>query len=334
MNSSDRAGTRPRYTRRAFLTLASGAAASVAAGACGGGDDASVQVRYGTPGGGTPRPADNGNNTPVPTPTSVPPPEVIISTTTPNQGGTMLVSVVGEISGGVITFLDRAHPLTKGQQSMYAFVGVDAEDPPGEHALRIDFTLTGGSQGTTTEQVSVLSTGWEVDEVTLGPDQTTLLDPKVTEAELAELLSVYGQRSPEKLWSQGWSLPIDGPLTTRFGEQRSYNGGPVSGHHGGTDLGAEMGTPVGCCNSGRVVMARQLQIRGNMVVVDHGGGLFSGYAHLSEFSVAEGQLIGQGETVGLVGSTGLSTGAHLHWEMASAGVLVDALRFTDGTNGF
>jgi murein DD-endopeptidase MepM/ murein hydrolase activator NlpD len=182
--------------------------------------------------------------------------------------------------------------------------------------------------------VTVLPTGWEVDAVTLGPDQTTLLDPKVTEAELAELLDVYGQVSPEKLWSQGWALPIDGPLTTRFGEQRSYNGGPVSGHHGGTDIGGEMGVPVGCCNSGRVVMARQLQIRGNMVVVDHGGGLFSGYAHLSQFSVAEGQLIGRGEPVGLVGSTGLSTGAHLHWEMAAGGVLVDALRFTDGTNGF
>jgi murein DD-endopeptidase MepM/ murein hydrolase activator NlpD len=62
--------------------------------------------------------------------------------------------------------------------------------------------------------------------------------------------------------------------------------------------------------------------------------LFSGYAHLSELSVAEGQLVGQGDRVGLVGSTGLSTGAHLHWEMATGGVLVDALRFTDGTNGF
>ncbi|MGH2609116.1 MAG: M23 family metallopeptidase, partial [Tepidiformaceae bacterium] len=170
--------------------------------------------------------------------------------------------------------------------------------------------------------------------VRLGPSQTALLDPKVTEQELAELMRVYGARSPEKLWSQGWQLPVDGPLTTRFGEQRSYNGGPVTGYHGGTDLGAEMGVPVGSCNSGRVVMARQLQIRGNMVIVDHGGGLFSGYAHLSELAVAEGQLVGQGDRVGLVGSTGLSTGAHLHWEMATGGVLVDALRFTDGTNGF
>jgi murein DD-endopeptidase MepM/ murein hydrolase activator NlpD len=320
------------YTRRRFLVL-SGAAGAFLAG-CGGGDAAQVQVRYGTPTGNSPRAGDNGDGSPVPTGTPIPPPDVIMSTDAPHQGGTVLVSVVGAISGGVITFLDRAYPLTQGQQSLYAFVGVDADDPTGDHALRIDFTLVNGSQGNITEAVRVQPTGWDVDHVQLGPSQTNLLDPKVTEAELAELMAVYSQRSGEKLWSQGWALPIDGPLTTRFGEQRSYNGGPVSGHHGGTDIGAAEGAPVGACNSGRVVMARQLQVRGNMVVVDHGGGLFSGYAHLSQLSVAEGQLVGQGSPVGLVGSTGLSTGAHLHWEMATGGVLVDALRFTDGTNGF
>lgn len=314
--------------------MAGGAAAGAALSACGGGDGAQVEVRYGTPSSGSPAPASNPNGTSTPTPVPIQPPNVIMSTNQPDQGGTMLVSVVGEVTGGVITFLDRVHTLTQGQNSMYAFVGVDVEDPPGEHALRIDFTLQNGSQGNLTETVNVLVTGWTLDHVELGPSQTSLLDPKVTEAELTELMRVYGERSGEKLWSKGWQLPVDGPLTTRFGERRSYNGGPVTGHHSGTDIGAGDGVAVRSCNSGRVVMARQLQVRGNMVIVDHGGGLLSGYAHLREFSVAEGQLVGQGDPVGLVGSTGLSTGAHLHWEIAAGGVLVDALRFTDGTNGF
>jgi hypothetical protein len=192
------------YSRRAFLALSGGAAATAALAACGGGDGtAEVEVRYGTPTGGSPAPASNPNGTPTPTSTPIPPPEVIVSTTTPNQGGSVLVSVVGAISGGVITFLDRAYPLTKGQQSLYAFVSVDVDDPVGEHALRIDFTLASGSQGTTTKAVNVLATGWTVDDVTLGPSQTALLDPKVTEQELTELMRVYGARSPEKLWSQG-----------------------------------------------------------------------------------------------------------------------------------
>lgn len=290
-----------------------------------------MKIRYGTP--SSPQQLVAGA-TATATSTPIPPPEILVSTSSPHQGGTMLVSVVGEIGGGAITFLDRMYPLTRGQNSLYAFVGVDADDPAGEHEMKIDFTLTTGSEGSTVETVTVLSTGWTVDAVTLGPSQTNLLDPKLAEQELAEIRRVYATRTSEKLWSRGWQLPIDGPITTRFGEQRSYNGGPAGGHHGGTDIGAEMGVPVGACNSGRVLMARQLAIRGNMVIVDHGGGLFSGYAHLSEFSVAQGQLVGPGVPVGLVGTTGLSTGAHLHWEMATGGVLVDALRFLDGSNGF
>ena len=123
-------------------------------------------------------------------------------------------------------------------------------------------------------------------------------------------------------------------LSGRFGEQRSFNGGPVGGHHGGTDYAADEGTPVIATSGGRVVVARQLAVRGNMVIIDHGGGVLSGYAHLSTFAVAEGQLVDAGQVIAFVGSTGLSTGAHLHWEMSVHGILVDALRFIDGSNGF
>ncbi len=129
-------------------------------------------------------------------------------------------------------------------------------------------------------------------------------------------------------------MPVEVSFTTRFGGQRSYNGSPPAGHHGGTDIGADTGTPVAATNTGRVVLARQLRLRGNMVIIDHGGGLFSGYAHMSSFAVAEGQLVQQGDIIGYVGTTGLSTGPHLHWEISTNGVLLDAVRFLDGTNGF
>ena len=83
-----------------------------------------------------------------------------------------------------------------------------------------------------------------------------------------------------------------------------------------------------------MVLARQMALRGNFVVIDHGGGVLSGYGHLSQFSVVEGQAVEPGDVIGLVGNTGLSTGAHLHWEMSVDGVMVDALRFFDGSNGF
>jgi murein DD-endopeptidase MepM/ murein hydrolase activator NlpD len=83
-----------------------------------------------------------------------------------------------------------------------------------------------------------------------------------------------------------------------------------------------------------VAMVRQLNLRGNMIIIDHGGGLFSGYAHLSSFAVAEGQTVAAGDVIGAVGNTGLSTGSHLHWEMSVGGILVDGLRFADGSDGF
>ena len=80
--------------------------------------------------------------------------------------------------------------------------------------------------------------------------------------------------------------------------------------------------------TGTVVLAEPLQVRGQVVILDHGLGVFTGFWHLSRIDVAEGQLVGRGEVIGLVGNTGLSTGPHLHWEMRVLGVPVDPLQWT------
>jgi murein DD-endopeptidase MepM/ murein hydrolase activator NlpD len=284
-----------------------------------------------TPGGATP---GNGGS-PAATGTAIAPPELVLSTTQAFQAGAVLVSVTGQITGGMATFLGRKYTLTQGSRSMYTFAAVDTEDPVGAQTLKVDVLLPNGTKATLTDTITVIKTAWTVDSIDFTEAQTTdLLDPKVVNDELALLKGVYAKVTPEKLWDSSWQLPVDGPLTARFGEQRSINGGPASGHHGGTDLAAITGTAVVATNRGRVVLAQKLNVRGNMVVIDHGGGLFSGYSHLSTFHVAEGQLVEAGDVIGEVGTTGLSTGPHLHWEMASNGILLDALRFTDGSNGF
>ena len=301
--------------------------------ACGGSSEASngIQVKLVTP----PNPDATPTLAPGETQTPAVPPELVLSTLEVYQAGAALVSVTGDITGGTATFLGRTYKLAKGSQSMFAFVAVDTGDAPGPHPLKVEVTLTSGSKATLQDELTVLATEWTVDSLEFTDQQTTdLLDPKVTADELAMLKRLYSGVTPEKLWTGAWGLPVNGAITARYGEQRSINGSTPSGHHGGTDIGAEMGTPVLSTNSGRVIMARELKVRGNMVVIDHGGGLFSGYSHLSAIHVTEGQMVEAGEHIADVGNTGLSTGAHLHWEMASQGVLLDALRFTDGTNGF
>ena len=268
-------------------------------------------------------------------PTALVAPELVLSTVEVYQAGAVLVSVTGDITGGTASFLGRNFKLAKGAQSMFAFVAVDTGDPVGAAPLKVDVTLTNGSKATLQDTIHVLRTEWTVDSLEFSEEQTqVLLDPKVVADEFAMLRTIYSGVSPQKLWDGPWLLPVPGALTARYGEQRSINGSVPSGHHGGTDFGALEGTQVLATNSGRVVLARQLKVRGNMVVIDHGGGLFSGYAHLNAFHVAEGQRVEAGEHIADSGNTGLSTGAHVHWEMASQGILLDALRFTDGTNGY
>jgi murein DD-endopeptidase MepM/ murein hydrolase activator NlpD len=304
----------------------------LAVAACGDDGDVApaVAVKVNTPlVGATPR-------DPTPDPSiQIEPPELVLSGTEVYQGGALLVSVVGSVEAGSITLFGMKHDLIQGARSKFSFAGVGVEQEPGAYTLDVAFTLTNGTTGALHEEIRVLATGWTVDALTFNPGQEQrFLDAQVISDEESQLRAVYSTDSGTKLWEGPWSLPIDGPLTAHFGEQRSINGGEPTGHHGGTDFGAEPGTPVGATNHGVVVMARQMALRGNFVVIDHGGGVLSGYGHLSQFSVAEGQVVEPGDVIGLVGSTGLSTGAHLHWEMAVDGVLVDALRFFDGSNGF
>jgi hypothetical protein len=318
-----------RTVRRAFLLLLPGL---VLAAACGG-DDAgtpAVAVKVNTPiVSATPR-------DPTPDPSiQIEPPELVLSSSEVYQGGALLVSIVGSVEKGSIRLFGGEHSLIQGARSKFSFAGVPVDQEPGPYALDIEFTLSNGTTGALHEEITVLATDWTVDALTFDPGvEQRFLDAQVISDEESQLREVYSTDSDVKLWDGPWLLPIDGPVTARFGEQRSINGAAPTGHHGGTDFGAEAGAPVGATNHGVVVMARQMALRGNFVVIDHGGGVLSGYGHLSQFSVAEGQVVEPGDTIGLVGSTGLSTGAHLHWEISVDGVLVDALRFFDGTNGF
>ena len=131
------------------------------------------------------------------------------------------------------------------------------------------------------------------------------------------------------LWQGRFALPLAGApaISAPFGGRRSYNGGPAVSYHSGVDYGVGVGTPILSPARGRVVLAEALQVRGSSVIVDHGRGVMSGYWHLSQVDVVGGQMVEPGTVLGLVGGTGLSTGAHLHWEMRVMGIPVDPLQW-------
>ena len=123
----------------------------------------------------------------------------------------------------------------------------------------------------------------------------------------------------EIYFTEPFIQPVEGEITTEFGMKRYVNGEPQS-THAGIDIAAEEGTPVPASNAGRVVFADELQLTGNTVVIEHGSGIKTWYYHMSELTVTEGQMVERGETIGLVGSTGFSTGPHLHFAVTVDGV--------------
>jgi murein DD-endopeptidase MepM/ murein hydrolase activator NlpD len=118
------------------------------------------------------------------------------------------------------------------------------------------------------------------------------------------------------------AVPLDAEPSGRFGDTRVYNG-KTQGVHYGLDLPAPAGTPVGAAGDGEVVLARDCYMSGLTVLIWHGAGIFSASFHLSRMEVAVGQAVRRGQVIGRVGSTGRSTGPHLHWGVKVGGLWVD-----------
>lgn len=120
----------------------------------------------------------------------------------------------------------------------------------------------------------------------------------------------------------GW--PVSGPVTSGFGQRCGSSGCRM---HSGIDIAAAVGTPVGASAAGTVISAGDRGAYGLTVVIDHGDGFATLYAHLSAISVSAGQRVGRGTVVGAVGMTGNSTGPHLHFEIRYGGSPVDPMAY-------
>jgi len=125
--------------------------------------------------------------------------------------------------------------------------------------------------------------------------------------------------------------PYSDCFNSVFGVRRSYNGGVHTSYHTGVDFCGGLGVEIYAPAPGRVVFAGPLEVCGNTTYIDHGWGVYTGYCHQSEIRVQVGDFVEAGQGIGIVGNSGRSTGAHLHWELWVGGVRVDPLEWLSFT---
>jgi murein DD-endopeptidase MepM/ murein hydrolase activator NlpD len=166
---------------------------------------------------------------------------------------------------------------------------------------------------------------WDYQDLTL-TGEAAEIDQQARDEERARLRALWTVVTPVPQWHGPFRLPLDTYLhqSATYGGRRSYNGGPYLTYHEGVDFSAYAGTPVLAPAAGTVVLAELLYVRGGAVIIDHGLGVFSGFYHLSAVHATPGQIVQPGDLLGEVGTTGLSTGNHLHWDLLINGVWVDA----------
>jgi murein DD-endopeptidase MepM/ murein hydrolase activator NlpD len=222
-------------------------------------------------------------------------------------------------------------PLNVTGTRQLALLPVPALLGPGSFPLTITYTAANGMVLAHPQLLAVADGGYDSQVIELPPDRSALLDPTLVTSETEKVAAVWSQIHPELWWRDRFVRPIaeQYQTTSPFGTRRSYNGSPFNSYHAGQDFGAPAGVTVTAPAAGVIALAEPLQVRGNAVIIDHGRGIFTGYWHLSELRVAVGQQVAAGDLIGLVGNTGLSTGAHLHWEMRIYGIAVNPLQFLD-----
>ncbi len=242
------------------------------------------------------------------------------------QGSTTVIKVLAQpgisMSGSLVDHALTFFPQSNGYVSLQ---GIHAMTLPGIYPLVLQGVLSNGEHFAFAQNILVHSADFAYDP-SLTVDPVTV-DPAVTGPENELWASLGAKATPEKLWDGLFTSPVPAQFTncwpSLFGNRRSYNGSTYDYFHAGLDFCGTVGTELYASAIGRVVYTGLLIVRGNVVVIDHGWGVYTAYDHLSKILVQVNDMVQPGQLVGLGGATGRTTGPHLHWEVWAGDVQVN-----------
>ncbi len=220
------------------------------------------------------------------------------------------------------------------QSAIYtAYVPVWYAQNPGEYSIKVKI---GDREYIDSVTVKARKFGEQHMTMSAATASATIGASNANEDYNQKVTPTYSTAEPVRYWEGTFIQPVSGRITTEFGLYRytDYTDGSSRRvtRHTGVDISAVTGTPVPASNAGKVVYAGDVIMTGGTIVVDHGGGLKSYYFHLSSVDCAIGDIVEKGQIIGKVGSTGYSTGAHLHVEFKIGSYSLSPWALWDGTS--
>lgn len=251
------------------------------------------------------------------------------------QGHTSVLRVKApegtEITGSLGDY--QLNFFTRNGETYLALQGLHAKERTGLKQLSISGTLPDGTPFAHTQMIEVYSGNYHFEAIVGVPPQTVGVE--ITEEETLALKEYTDQATGSKYWSGDFFEPVpsylSGAYASYYGGRRSYNGSGYFYFHSGLDYFSLLGGDIYSVAPGKVVFTGSLLLHGNTTLIDHGWGVYTLYAHQSEILVGVGQQVKAGQLIGRVGSTGRSTGPHLHWEVWVGGLQVDPLDWLENT---
>lgn len=256
---------------------------------------------------------------------------ITISPSRFSQGDTVVIrikTVPGvDLEGGFGDF--GLHFFDAGEGDFVAFQGIHAKAEPGIEPLSLAGSLPDGTPLAYQQMVRIHSGNYPYEKLINIPPET--IGEKVSASEQEILTSVVSRFTGQKYWKNGFGSPVPEVLSecwpSLYGNRRSFNGSGFNYFHSGLDFCGSIGVDIFSAARGEVVYTGSLTIHGNTTVIDHGWGVYTLYAHQSQIMVEEGDRVQKGDLIGKVGTTGRSTGPHLHWEVWVGGVQVDPVNW-------
>ena len=214
------------------------------------------------------------------------------------------------------------------RNGVIAVFAVNYRTKPGQYPLAIKIGRNGEALLEQERQIVVAQKDFATQYLRVTASQQANRTEELSRQDSVQTNKAKSISSDVPLWEGAFLMPVEGRISTEYGLVRYINN-VESGRHAGIDIAAPQGTPIKAANNGIINLAKRLNVTGNTIIIDHGMNFFSAYCHLDILLVKDGDTVKKGDIIGEVGSTGFSTGPHLHWTISSGLRFINPWLFLD-----